>query len=491
MTQLTQGRRGVNIRGDEVRLSYPKGNFMTFRAVRLNLTLLLVALYMLLEAAFMLIRVPPGSVSAVPMAEILILFFFLTVVADINLVAPFFRAAPAIPFVIWWLVGGTQLIIGFGEHGFWAMRDATSLIESLFLWIGFVVAASPGAVTTIIAWFHRILILAVLIALTYPFREFLLSFSPVVTSANLKEIPLFFTYQMTPMTAMVGALRFLIIDKRVLGVRTHWLAGLMIIFVAALWQARAIYLQIFFLLAYVGLTKRGNAMRLFAPFGTAILLFAIIVTLGIPIPGRLSGEVSLSFYFEHFLAILGDKAASDSEAIQGAAGGVGQRFVWWQAIWDHVTSSFSTALFGLGYGISLVGLAKDYYIDPIVREPHNSLVSALGRTGFVGLIAYMWMHAALAITGVRTYLSYKAKGMVGTEQFLYLLGAMFGMFWIVAMAEDAFEKPFIAVPYYFFYGVILNLWYRDAHARKDSESLHAKAKRAPSPFAEATSSNTP
>jgi hypothetical protein len=452
---------------------------MTFRAIRLNLTLLLVALYMLLEAAFMLIRVPPGSVSSVPMAEVLILFFFLTVAADINLITPFFRAAPAIPFVIWWLVGGTQLVIGFGEYGFWAMRDATSLIESLFLWIGFVVAATPGAITTIIAWFHRILILAVLIALTYPFRDFLLSFSPVITSANLKEIPLFFTYQLTPMTAMLGAIRFLITDTRVLGVRSRWIAGLIIIFVAALWQARAIYLQIFFLLTYVGLTKRGSALKLLVPFGAAVLLFVVLVSLGVPIPGRLSGEVSLSFYFEHFLAILGDKAGSDSEAIQGAAGGVGQRFDWWLAIWDHVTSSVTTALFGLGYGISLVGLAKDYYIDPIVREPHNSLVSALGRTGFVGLIAYSWMHAALAITGVRTYLSYKAKGMVGTEQFLYLLGAMFGMFWIVAMAEDAFEKPFIAVPYYFFYGVILNLWYRDANARKDNESLHAKRERSP------------
>jgi len=32
------------------------------------------------------------------------------------------------------------------------------------------------------------------------------------------------------------------------------------------------------------------------------------------------------------------------------------------------------------------------------------------------------------------------------------------------MGEDAFEKPFVSITYYFFFGVILNLSYRDARA---------------------------
>lgn len=449
---------------------------MDLRAIRLHLTLVLVALYLLLEAAFMLIRLPPGTVSAVPTGELLILFFFLTLPADLHLIRPFLLVMPAAPFVIWWTIGGAQLAIAVPQYGFWALRDATSLIESLFLWIGFVVASVPGAMTTVITWFHRVLILAVLVALTYPFREALAAISPVVLSAQMREFPLFFTYQLTPMTAMTGAVRILVTERRYLGLRPEWIAGALIVFVAAFWQARTIYLQIGFLFLLFAVTRPGNVLRLLTPLVAAVVLFAALIALGVPFPGRLSGNVSLSFYLEHFLAIGGSGAhGSDDAAIQSAAGGVGQRLQWWQAIWENVTASWSSTLFGVGYGVSLVGLANDHTIDPATREPHNSLISAMGRVGFVGLAAYVWMHAALTLTLIRTYLSYRAQGEKTIVQFLYLAGVLFGMFWISAMGEDSFEKPFVSIPYYFCYGVILNLWYRDAFARKQAVTVALKA----------------
>lgn len=442
---------------------------MDFRAVRLHLTLLLVALYLLLEAAFMLIRLPPGTVSAIPTGELLILFFFVTLAADLHLIRPFLLVLPAAPFVIWWVIGGTQLAIAVPQHGFWALRDATSLIESLFLWIGFVVAAVPGAMTTIIRWFHGVLMLAVLVALTYPFREALAAISPVILSAQMREFPLFFTYQLTPMTAMTGAVRILVTNRQYLGLRAEWIAAALLVFVAVFWQARTIYLQIAFIFLLFAVTRPGNVFKLLTPLAAAVVLFAALVALGVPVPGRLSGNVSFSFYFEHFLAIGGSGAhGSDDAAIQSAAGGVGQRLQWWQAIWDNVTATWSSTLFGLGYGVSLVGLANDHTIDSATREPHNSLISAMARVGFIGLAAYVWMHLALTLTLIRTYLSYKAQGERAIAQFLYLAGVLFGLLWISAMGEDSFEKPFVSIPYYFCYGVILNLWYRDAFARAQS-----------------------
>jgi hypothetical protein len=444
----------------------PVASAMSFPALRLNLTLLLISLYMLLDAAFMLIRIPPGMSAGVPMGELLIVFFFLTLPRDLDLVTPFFRSVPFVPLAIWWLVGATQLSFGIAEHGFWALRDATSLVESLFLWIGFVVAAVPGAVPKIIGWFKWILVLSVAIVLTYPFRDLLAAVSPVVMSIHMQPTPLFFTYNLTALMSLVTALWLFVGNVRVGGLRASWVAGLLLVFVAALVQQRTIYLQILFLFALLAATRPSNALRLAGPVVAGVAVFVALVALGVPVPGRVSSDVSLSFYFQHFLAIGGtDPGVSwESDAVRGAASGVNQRFLWWSVIWDNVTSTWTQTLFGLGYGISMVGLANDPGIDAVVREPHNSLVSALGRTGFVGLAAYVWLHIALAITAFRTYAAYKAKGFAETARWIYLLGAMFVIFWIAAIGEDAFEKPFIAIPYYFFFGVVLNLWYRDAYA---------------------------
>lgn len=435
-----------------------------FRTFRLNLTLLLVALYMLLDGAFMLVRLPPGTAAGIPTGELLIAFFFFSVAVDLNLLTPFLRSVPIVPLVVWWLVGTTQLIIGLGQHGFWAFRDATSLIEALFLWIGFVVASVPGAIPKIVVWFQRILVLSILIVLTYPFRSYIASISPVITSARMEQIPLFFTYHLTPITSLVAALHFFTSNVRFFGLHSSWFAGLLIIFIAALLQARAIYLQILFLVAFIALTRPGNAFKLFLPLSVAVAVLFVFIAIGVPIPGRLSDEVSLSFFYEHFLAIAGldETGGPDNERIRGAAGGVNQRLMWWGVIWDRVTETWTSTLFGLGYGVSLVGLARDPAIDDIVREPHNSFISALGRTGFVGLAAYAWLNISLAIVTYRVYVKYKSKGYDKVAQFIYLLGAMFALYWIVAQGEDSFEKPFVAIPYYFFCGIILHLHSRAA-----------------------------
>lgn len=444
---------------------------------RFYLALTIVSLYMLLEAAFMLVRVPPGSVAAVPTGEILIVIFALTLVLDRGNFGAFFRAIPLAPIVIWWSIGFTQLVSGFLEHGFWALRDGTSLVESLYLWIGFTVAALPRAIPRIATWFYRILIIAGLIALTFPLRETIRELSPQIVSAVGVATPLFFTYQMTPLTALTCSAWLLLLGKRILGIPSQWWGAALMIFVAVLFQARTIYVQIAVLLAFLAILNPRRVLQTIIPLAIAASLFLFLVAIGVPIPGRISTDVSLQFYFDHFLAIFGssgERTGLEHEAIEGAAGGVAQRMQWWQAIWLHVTASWQTTLFGLGYGESLVALAQDPYIDPNVREPHNSIISAFGRTGLVGATAYVAMHLSLTLTAIRTFLHYHRERHDDAARFLYLLGAMFVVFWLASVGEDAFEKPFLAIPYYFFHGVILNMF---ARATEMSPARHPAAHR--------------
>jgi hypothetical protein len=430
---------------------------------RLVLALTIVSLYMLLEAAFMLVRFPPGSVAAVPTGEILIVIFALTLVLDRGNFAPFARAVPLLPLAVWWAIGFTQLAIGFLEHGFWALRDGTSLVESLYLWIGFTVAALPAAIPRIARWYAWVLALGALIALTFPFRETIRELSPQIVSAVGVATPLFFTYQFTAILSLTCAAWLIATGRKVMGLPPEWIAAALMIFVAALFQARTIYLQIMFLGIWLALLHTKTMARALLPMGIAATLFLLLVALGVPIPGRISQDVSLDFYLDHFMAIFGgssERTGLEHDAVVGAAGGVSQRLNWWSAIWNHVTETWQTSLFGLGYGVSLVGLANDPWIDPAVREPHNSMISAFGRTGFLGVTAYAALHLSLAITALRTWWHYHRNGHTEAARLIYVLGAMFGLFWIAAIGEDAFEKPFLAIPYYFFYGVILNMYAR-------------------------------
>ena len=50
------------------------------------------------------------------------------------------------------------------------------------------------------------------------------------------------------------------------------------------------------------------------------------------------------------------------------------------------------------------------------------------------------------------------------------VGARARMVWIGAIGEDAFEKPFNAIPYYFFWGIVLSISYRLSKARREMDS---------------------
>ena len=104
-----------------------------------------------------------------------------------------------------------------------------------------------------------------------------------------------------------------------------------------------------------------------------------------------------------------------------------------------------------------MGLAHDPTIAAAVREPHNSLMSAVGRTGLVGLFAYVGVHAGLIWTVIKAYRDSRRPGEAEDRRWLLITLGFVVMCWIDAMGEDAFEKPFVCIPYYFLCGTVLCL----------------------------------
>ena len=107
---------------------------MTVISIRNGLVLLIIGLYLVLNWGFMLVRVPPGGASGIPVGELLLFFFILTFIWDIKWLPRFSRSIFLLPFLLWWALGIGRALAAVSEHGLWALRDATHVIESLFLW---------------------------------------------------------------------------------------------------------------------------------------------------------------------------------------------------------------------------------------------------------------------------------------------------------------------------------------------------------------------
>lgn len=91
-------------------------------SIRNGLVLLIIGLYMVLNWGFMLVRVPPGGTSGVPVGEILLLFFFLTFIWDMKWLPYFSRKIFLFPFLLWWVLGLGRALAAVLEQGLWALR---------------------------------------------------------------------------------------------------------------------------------------------------------------------------------------------------------------------------------------------------------------------------------------------------------------------------------------------------------------------------------
>lgn len=424
----------------------------TLVGIRNNLTLLVIALYLILNWGFMLVRFPPGGGAAgVPMGEIVLLLFFVSL-GDFKWLPHFSRSIFLFPFLVWWTLGIGRALSSVPEHGMWALRDATHVIESLFLWVGFVYAAKPATVDRFFFWLRKILVVASLYGLTYPFRDFLRNFSPSIEGAAGYTTTIIFQYVNSALMMLMEAARRFIGRSGKSGLGTPLIAGFLIAFAVAFFQARTVYLQVIAILILFAWLHRAALGKIWMSLVMATLAFLFVATSGIEISGRLGQVVSLDFLVNHFAAIAG----VENEGVVGAARGVGQRLDWWAIIWQRVTSDVGHMLFGLGYGFPLIEFTNNQ--NTVVREPHNSYMSIFGRMGFVGVLVFSWGHILLLRVWFKAFRLCRRVGHRLGQNRLLLLMVYFVLIWVLSLGEDAFEKPYVTIPYYFFWGIVLRYY---------------------------------
>lgn len=443
---------------------------MSLARLRSESLLFAIAAYMILDIGFMLLRVPPSGSVGVPIGEIIVMLFAATFVFDLHRVPSFAAVAPLVPILLWWSVGFTRAAIGLGEHGIWALRDASHLIDSTFIWIGFVVASVPGFMDRYARWLRLVVLIAAFYSFGYPFRETLGAFMPTVTAPAGYSVPIIFSYTSGTAVSITGAIGFLLDRTRLFGLPPVVLAGAVIVYAIVIFQMRSIYLQLAAIFLFLVVVRPAVFSRALVGMVLGAIALSVVLASGVEITGRLGEKFSFDFLLQHFAAIWGEKGEG---ALSGAAGGVGQRLDWWLKIWNNLTADAWSFLFGLGYGIPLTDFKGIGGVT--VREPHNSMVSLGARLGLVGLVAFLWTHALLVRKWCELHAYFRRQGDIVWLNTITMMAIYILSVWVFSIGEDAFEKPFGAIPYYFFWGVML----RTLHLVRLAKTEEARGLPAP------------
>ncbi|HUZ34082.1 MAG TPA: O-antigen ligase family protein [Xanthobacteraceae bacterium] len=416
----------------------------------------LLAGYLLFDYAFMQIRIPPSGFG-VPLGEIFLIFVLMT--TDIPLVLSRLSSIVyLLPFLVWWTYGIGRAADDAMGRGFWALRDATSVIESLYVIVGFAIAGGTNTIERLARWLPIILAITCVYGLGYAFKSEIQAISPSVIGAAREPLPLLGDYAITGTVMLWTAFYCLIVSWKA-GIWRHLrvpIAGLLIAFVITIIQARTSYLQLLGIVVILLLFRPRAIGRLAVALPILFFFVFVVSAFDLHIAGRLSDKVSFSFLAEHIETIFGI-GTNDPGSLGMAAQGVDMRFGWWETIYERLTADSATLLTGLGYGIPLTNFHDEF--GDLVREPHNSYISVVARLGVLGFVAWAWMQVELFRGWLRAYRASQRARWQDGEIVLLMIVAFAVLVLIEAIGEDALEKPYHAIPLYTLWGMALRIAY--------------------------------
>jgi hypothetical protein len=418
-------------------------------ALRNSILLVTVFLYLLFNWGFMQLRIPPVAGGGLPLGEIVLLLSLLTINYT-GVLGRLSLTVAMVPLGIWWTFGVGRALFDFGMHGTWALRDAAHVLESLFLLVGFVFAGDPRSLKRFFDWLPKLLVIAVLYGLMYPIRAEIWELSPTITSGTGFVIPIFGSMETSAYLMIMAAVYLMLFHSNKLLANVG--AVLLIGYTVAIFQARTLYLTLIAVFYFMALYRRSSLANIVVLVFLSGFLLGLISLIGLRFEGRLGANFDFNFLVAHFMAIFGvcDRSL---EGVCAAAEGVGQRLGWWNAIADKMLADPFKLLLGLGYGV----LLTDFHgaTGAAVREPHNSYITIIARTGVIGGICWFLLMVSLIRRWHKTFMRCLALGWREGQNWLMMLMVLFICTWVLGIGEDAFEKPYNIIPFYFFWGIVL------------------------------------
>ena len=412
--------------------------------------LVFIGCYVILNSGFMLLRLPPTG-PGVPLGELVVVYGVFTLLLARSKRVAFLNHAPFLPLALFWAIGTTHLVLDVPNHGFWAFRDAAHLFETMFMWLGFRMAAEADTFPRLHRWLAALCLLTLIYVALYPFRDTLSAFSPQVRSPGNYALPLFFTYNNVSSGAVMASVFFLLETRERYRNLKLGLVLVAIVVVVTLVQVRVAYLQFAAAIALLCVLSPRSLARFAMLMPVAAVGILAFASSGLEFEGRLGTKFTLDFLWNHVQAIWG----GGDESVQAAADGVDLRLVWWTDAQRLIFSDVWHMFFGVGFGIPLTTFEGPD--GDITREPHNSFVSVATRYGFVGLACFLAIQALLLRTLYQSCKFAQTAQMPRLKQFLVTCAVFFAANLLFSFVEGGFEVSFVAIPYYFLAGIVFGI----------------------------------
>lgn len=392
-----------------------------------------------------------SGLAPVPLTEILLIPLVIVALADPRFRPP---AANMIPLFLFFLLVMVRLLFDYPTYRSFAVRDATTAIEACMLVVGYRWLARENLST----WIRRLSIIFFLVlayGAFYPWRSWLSSIGPTV--GLQRDVSLFGKFVGIEPTVAAATLFFAIHSRgsrRLLVV--IW--GLLLV---AILQARGLYVTLIPALAIMGflLRRPGRVVAIgVAGLVAGALVLSFLAAQGIQ--GRL-GPLSKDFYSAQIGTLFGGQGPG-SQTIR-------DRAEWAKRTIEYVGRSPASLAVGVGLGPDLTFGFRGPGAR-IVRKPHDDYLEIFARTGFLGLLLFLWLiGAALVPIWKRARAD---RGDAG--RFCAWVVASSVVYLGVAATQPTLAFPYGTIPMFFLLGAGL------AVARKRSPASLAAASVVPS-----------
>ena len=340
------------------------------------------------------------------------------------------------------------------RFGLYAFRDASIYIESLFFFVGAIWAMEEKNIRTLLKWFVLVFLVNMFYNALYPFSMKLQSMSP--QSGVFQTVPIVGSYDDSPLYLVAGALFFLWLGKRVSGMSRGVLCAAIQLCELALLQTRSAYVGlglILLLLLVFGEARKARQLVsvLLASVLALVVLIGVFSMAGVTVSGRV-GPVDMSFLKEHAETIFMVNNQSARWETDD------DRLDWYGQVWHRVTASTASLLWGEGFGEPLIDFPSYRGRDSgvVVRQPHNTSLSVLGRLGFAGLAGWLAFHFFILRD---FYNGLRARSLLDgvTADLLLWFFFLYLLFMVTTSVQPLLEFSHGAVPFFFLMGVAVGI----------------------------------
>jgi hypothetical protein len=326
--------------------------------------------------------------------------------------------------LLWIVLSGARLLFDVRTFGAMAVRDFATVYYAAFFFLAQAEAREPRSR----AFLVRCLFLGCLgvLALHWPYNAFPDFFLGTLTWRGLPLI--FFKGDLVGITMAAGAIA-LFLHYEAKGGRWKLLVvvALLVGLITTNNRASLAGLATATVLLLLARRWRFAALQLAAGIlaATAMLLIAHL-------NNRPWEQTPLHGVYERVVSLtdpLGHRSYSGEDTLNK---GDNNRFraVWWAAVVDETLNG--GPWLGLGFGHNLAErFAREYYPDSgdefATRSPHNIVLTLFGRTGFVGVLPFLFIGALIAGRTVRVSRFDPANGGLWCAAWVILVSACFGV----------------------------------------------------------------